>query len=64
MPNWSSEEYQALVSFLLLYTSGLSWSSSARKDTKFWAEAGVFVQQQTKSLILSLIPDTVVQVLS
>ena len=50
VPNWSSEEYQALVSFLLLYTSGLSWSSCARKDTKFWAEAGVFMQQQTKSL--------------
>ena len=26
MPNWTSDECQALVSFLLLYTDGLSWS--------------------------------------
>ena len=33
MPNWTSDEYQALVSFLLLYTNGSSWSSCARKNT-------------------------------
>ena len=42
MPNWTSDEYQALMSLL-------SWSSCACKDPKFWAEAAVFVQQQTKS---------------
>ena len=48
LPNWTTFEYQALVSFLLLHTDGSSWS--ARKDPKFWEKAGEFVQQQTKSI--------------
>lgn len=47
MPNWTTGEFQALVSFLLLHTDGSSWS--ACKDPKFWEKAGEFVQQQTKS---------------
>ena len=44
---WSEEESYALVLFLLLHTDGKTWV--ARKDHKFWAEAGKFVKCHSKS---------------
>jgi hypothetical protein len=44
LPNWTKEEVKCLIDFLLLHTDGKSWV--AHKDTAFWDEAGIFIQQQ------------------
>jgi len=43
---WSDEEANVLVAFLMLHTNGKSWV--VHGDTKFWYQAGVFIQQQLK----------------
>ena len=44
---WTDEEFQALISFLMLYTDGNSWPS--HKDENFWDKAGAFIQQQLQT---------------
>ena len=44
---WSNKEFKELISFLILYTDGKSWM--AHKDSKFWDQAGIFIQQQLKT---------------
>jgi len=44
---WSDQECNALVAFLMLHTDGKSWVS--HNETKFWDQAGVFIQQQLKT---------------
>ena len=47
-PYWSSGEEEALVCFLLLYSSSHSWASR-RADVSFWGGAAAFVQSSVKS---------------
>lgn len=47
LPEWSDEEFEALCSFLMLYTDGKSWP--AHKDYRFWKQAGLFIQQRSKT---------------
>lgn len=48
LPNWAEEEVKCLIGFLMLYTDGQSWV--AHKDSVFWGQAGVYIQQQAKTL--------------
>ena len=45
---WSDEEFKALVAFLMLYTDGTY--RVAHTDAKFWNRAGLFIQQQLKTV--------------
>ena len=47
LPAWTDGELGALVSFLMLHTNGKSWV--AHKDSRFWDEAGLFIQQSVKT---------------
>ena len=47
LPEWSDEEFEALCSFLMLYTDGKSWP--AHKDYRFWNQAGLFIQQRSRT---------------
>ena len=44
---WTDDEVYALVLFTMLYTDGKQWVT--HKDTKFWNDAGIFVQQHSGS---------------
>ena len=44
---WTHDEVYALVLFTMLYTDGKQWAT--HKDTKFWNDAGIFVQQHSGS---------------
>ena len=46
---WTTDEVRALVSFLLLYSEGSSWTSRAGKTDCFWEKAGQYVQSQVNS---------------
>ena len=46
---WTDSEMYALVLFMMLHTDGKQWC--AHKDTKFWNDAGVFVQLYSGSSI-------------
>ena len=48
-PPWTTQEDQALVSFMLLYTEGASWSSRRSKGDQFWDKAGQYVQTTVNS---------------
>lgn len=47
LPNWAGEELGALTSFLMLYMDGKSWVT--HKGSRFWDQAGLFIQQQLKT---------------
>ena len=44
---WTDDEVYALILFMMLYTDGKQWA--VHKDTKFWNDAGIFVQQHSGS---------------
>ena len=41
MPEWSNEELQNVVQYILLYSDGTSWP--AHKDMRFWDGAAKFI---------------------
>lgn len=61
---WSDEENKALVQFLLFYGPEDSWPSHS-KNSKFWSEAALFVQQNGGSpvkrtgMIITVAPSSV-----
>ena len=48
LPEWSDEEFEALCSFLMLYTDGKSWPAH-KHYRRFWKQAGLFIQQRSKT---------------
>ena len=46
---WTTDEDHALVSFLLLYSEGITWTSRAGKMDCFWEKAGQYVHSQVNS---------------
>lgn len=44
---WTDNEVYALILFVMLCTDGKQWP--VHKDTKFWSDAGIFVQQHSGS---------------
>lgn len=46
---WTDGEMYALVLFMILHTDGKQWC--AHKTTKFWDNAGIFVQLRSGSAI-------------
>ena len=42
---WSDNELYSLILFMMLFTDGKIWVS--HKNSKFWEDAGKFVQQQS-----------------
>ena len=49
--SWSDDENKALVQFLLFYGPEDSWPSHS-KNSKFWSEAAIFVQQNGGSIVM------------
>ena len=44
---WSDDELYSLILFMMLFTDGKAWV--AHKNSKFWEDAGKFVQQRSRT---------------
>ena len=48
LPEWTEEERQKLIKFLLLYIEGKLWVM--HKDMYFWESCGKFIQEFTQTV--------------
>ena len=48
-PPWGDDEIRALLSFILIYTEGNTWTARASRTDDFWDQAGVYVKEQVGS---------------